>query len=72
MRGAEPDQKDCCDVIAGDPRYDPGDERGAGQCVVESRVGTQRQVPPLGIAVNRGGEAEQKNTESDAQSPREA
>jgi hypothetical protein len=67
MRGAEPDQKDGCDVIPGDPRHDPGRDGCGGQRVVESRVGAQRQAPPLGVAVDRGGEAEQKNAENDAQ-----
>jgi hypothetical protein len=66
VREAEPDQEDCCDEVTGNSRNDPGRDGRPGQCVVETGVRAQRQVPPAAVTVNRGSEADQQDAEGDA------
>ena len=71
MCGAEPGQKDCCDVVAPDSRQHCGRDGRAGECVVESGVGTQRHIPTSAVAVHGGRETDQQDAERDAESARQ-
>jgi len=72
MRGAEPDQKDCCHEVPDDPCRNADCDRDRGKRVVETGVRGQRNVvAPLSIAEHRKGESDQGHPQRDAESTRQ-
>ena len=72
MRGAEPDQKDCCHEIPDDSCRNADCDRDRGKRVVETGVRGERDaVAPLGIAVYGEGESDQGHPQRNAESARQ-